>query len=55
MPDINASVGTRRAAKDFTRRSVLKGAAYSGAAVSVAPFIGRRAFGQSSGEVRVFA
>ena len=55
MTGQNASGATLRAARDFTRRSLLKSALYGGAALGAAPFIGGRAFGQSSGEVRVFA
>jgi spermidine/putrescine transport system substrate-binding protein len=55
MSEKNASIATLHAARDFTRRNLLKSALSTGAALSLAPFIGGRAFGQSSGEVHVFA
>jgi spermidine/putrescine transport system substrate-binding protein len=52
---MSSTAATLIAAKAFSRRRLLKSALYTGAALSAAPLIGGRAFGQSSGEVNVYA
>lgn len=47
--------GTLAAAAGFNRRQLLKSAAAGAALASVGPYIGGPAFGQSSGEVKLFA
>ncbi|HEX6142964.1 MAG TPA: extracellular solute-binding protein [Geminicoccaceae bacterium] len=54
MSKRSGSVATLRAARRVQRRTLLRAAAYGGAALATGPFIGGRAFGQS-GEVNVFA
>jgi spermidine/putrescine transport system substrate-binding protein len=54
MSDQNTSAVTLRAARDFNRRTLLKGALATGAALSIGPFVlPRRALG--AGQVNVFA
>ena len=54
MTDKSSTSATLAAAREFTRRKILKGAVYTGTAASIGPFVlPRRALG--AGEVRVFA
>lgn len=49
-----SSILTQQAARAFTRRTLLRSAAAVGAVAATGPFIGGRAFGQSSGQLDLF-
>jgi hypothetical protein len=54
MTDKSPTSATLAAARELTRRKILKGTIYAGTAASIGPFVlPRRALG--AGEVRVFA